>query len=98
MSDRFDSDSDASRVLAALRRRSPLVLVVALIAFAAAYIWSNNRPKQSSATSAILFVDSHLDEQLFNQVVTSSVDPARQAATNAALVHPPEVSTLVGKK
>jgi capsular exopolysaccharide synthesis family protein len=86
-------------VLAAIRRRLPLVVVVAIVAATAAYIWSNGRPKKYSATSAILFVDSHLDQQLFaNNVAPSSTDPTRQAATNAALIHLPQVAQLVGQQ
>ncbi len=96
---RLKNDSEASRVAAALRRQLPLLLIVAIVAAGAAYVWSNGTTKKYTATSALLFVNSHLDQQLFgNQVVTSTTDPTRAAATNAALVALPQVATLVANQ
>jgi capsular exopolysaccharide synthesis family protein len=82
-----------------MRRQLPLILLVAIVAAGAAYVWSRGQTKKYSATGALLFVNSHLDEQLFgNQVISNNTDPTRQAATNAALVQLPEVARLVANQ
>jgi capsular exopolysaccharide synthesis family protein len=99
MFDRLKSDPEASRVVVSLRRRWPLILAVAVIGAAAAYLLANQQAKKYSATSALLFQKSQLDQRLFgNQVVSSTTDPARQAATNLALVELPSVAKLVAAK
>jgi succinoglycan biosynthesis transport protein ExoP len=77
----------------------PIIVAVALVSAGTAYIWAKHKPKQYSATSALLFQDSQLDQRLFgNQAIGSSSDPTRQAATNLALVGLPTVARLVAQQ
>ena len=87
MFDRLAGERDGGWILAALRRRWWVILLVGIVAAAAAYVLSKGQAKRYQATSAVLFLNSPLDQELTGkQVVSSVVDPTRQAATNQALV------------
>jgi succinoglycan biosynthesis transport protein ExoP len=95
MFDHLRSERDASQMISAVRRSWWIIVVIALISAGGAYVLSKRKPKVYSASAALLFQNSHLDEQLFgNQVITNN-DPAREAATNQSLVGLPTVSKLV---
>lgn len=96
MFDRLAGERDGAWILAALRRRWWIVVVVAVVAAAAAYALGTRQTKQYTATGALLFLNSPLDQELTGkQIVSTNVDPVRQAATNQALVELPTVSRLV---
>ena len=94
--DRLGSERDAARLMAAVRRRWWVVMLIALIAAAGAYGLASRKTKQYTATAALLFQSSNLDQKLFGNQVIASTDPSRTAATNAALVELPAVARLTG--
>jgi succinoglycan biosynthesis transport protein ExoP len=95
MFERLTSERDGSQAINALRRQWWVILLVTVIAGAGAYVFSNRKEKKYAATSALLFVSSHFDQTLFGNQVVQNTDPARQAATNQALVALPTVADLV---
>lgn len=98
MSDRLKSDAQALRALQLLKRRWWVIVLLAVVSAGAAYALAQRKPKQYSATAALLFQNSQLDQALFGtQVIAQNADPTRQAATNQALVELPTVSKLVAK-
>jgi succinoglycan biosynthesis transport protein ExoP len=98
MRERLKSDAQVVRFLQVLKRRSWLIAVIALVAAGAAYGFAKRKPNQYTATAALLFQNDQLDQQLFgNAVISSNVDPTRQAETNLALVELPSVARLVGR-
>lgn len=96
MLERLTAERDGTPFLRAVRRRWWVLVVVALVGALAAYAFSNRQQKMYTATSALLFVNPPLSEQLINLPVYSQIDPNRQAATNQALVELPTVSRMVG--
>jgi polysaccharide biosynthesis transport protein len=97
MFDRLAGERDGSWFVAALRRRWWVIALVAVVAAAAGYILSARQTKKYTATSALLFLDSHLDQEVIGQTVISNVDPARQAATNQSLVELPTIARLAAR-
>src|SRR5579875_3315496 len=96
MSDRLKGDAQALRALQLLKRRWWVIVLIAVIGAGAAYGLAERKPKEYSATSALLFQNSELDQRLFGtQVISQNADPTRQAATNQALVELPSVARLV---
>jgi capsular exopolysaccharide synthesis family protein len=95
MLDRAKGERDPARIVAALRKRWWLIVLIGVIAGAGAYYLSSRKPKQYRASSALLFENSHLDEQLFGNVVLSNTDPTREANTDSTLVGLPAISDLV---
>lgn len=96
MSDRLKSDDQIARAMQVLKRRWWVIVLIAVISAGAAYGIAQSKAKKYSATAALLFQNSQLDQRLFgNQVISQNADPTRQAATNQALVELPQVSKLV---
>jgi capsular exopolysaccharide synthesis family protein len=95
MFERLSGDRDPSRMIVALGRRWWVIVLLAAIAGAGAYFLANRKTKMYSATAALLFQDSNLDQKLFGNQVLSSTDPTREAATNQSLVELPTVARLV---
>jgi succinoglycan biosynthesis transport protein ExoP len=81
-------------VITALRRRSTIVLLFAIAFPCAALAFSTSAEKQYTATAKLLFRDPGFDQKLFgSQLLTPSVDPNREAATNISLVGLDTVAT-----
>jgi tyrosine-protein kinase len=96
MFDRLAGERDGTWIINALRRRWWVIVLVGIVAAAAAYGLAHRQSKQYQATSALLFLNSSLDQELSNkQIVDTNIDPTRQAATNQALVELPTISRLV---
>lgn len=95
MFERLTSERDGSQAIVALRRHWWVILLVTVIAGLGAYELSQRKQKKYTATAALLFVSSHFDQTLFGNQVVQNTDPARLAATNAALVGLPTVADLV---
>jgi succinoglycan biosynthesis transport protein ExoP len=98
MLDRATGERDPARIVAALRKRWWLIALIGVIAAAGAYYFAGRKPKQYQASSALLFQNSHLDQQLFGNIVVSNSDPARDANTNSTLVALPAISSLVAQQ
>jgi capsular exopolysaccharide synthesis family protein len=99
MFDRLSGERDGAWIIAALRRRWWVIALTALVAAAVAYGLSSREAKQYKATSALLFLNSTLDQELTGkQVVNTNTDPLRQAATNQSLVELPTVSRMVAQQ
>lgn len=74
-------------VLAALRRRIPIVVAAAVVLASAALAYSLQSEKQYTATAKLLFRDPGFDQKLFgSSILAPSQDPDREAATNVSLV------------
>jgi capsular exopolysaccharide synthesis family protein len=95
MFDRFSSDRDASQIIQALRRRWPIILVLAVIAAAVAYELAKHQPKKYTATAALLFQNSPFDQIFFGVSLSGQTDPTTQAGTNLSLVELPSVAEAV---
>lgn len=84
------SSSDAlplHDLLAALRRRMPIVIAAAVVLASAALAYSLQSEKQYTATAKLLFRDPGFDQKLFgSSILAPSQDPDREAATNVSLV------------
>jgi receptor protein-tyrosine kinase len=91
MFDRATGERQGSQFLAALRRRWWVVVLCAIVAAGGAYVFTNRKQKLYSATSALLFVSSHLDQLVVGKQIIQTVDPTREAATNLSLVGLPSV-------
>jgi capsular exopolysaccharide synthesis family protein len=98
MFDRLSGERDGTWLLAALRRRWWVIVLVAAISAAAAHVLSGQQQKKYSATSALLFQSTALDQELLAKQIITNVDPARQAATNQSLVELSSVSKLVASQ
>ena len=97
MFERLRSDRDASQVIRVLRRRWPLILVLAVIAAGAAYELAKRQPKKYTATAALLFQTSQFDQIFFGITLSGQTDPTQQLATNLALIELPSVDELVAQ-
>jgi len=95
MFDRLAGERDGAWLLGAVRRRWWVIVLTAVIAAAAAYVLSSHQTKRYTAKSALLFLNSHLDQELIGKQVVATIDPTRQAATNQSLVELPTVSRMV---
>jgi capsular exopolysaccharide synthesis family protein len=75
-------------VLTALRRRTMILVVVVVALPALALGYSVTAEKQYTATAKLLFRDPGFDSKLLGggSVLSPSLDPAREAATNIGLV------------
>lgn len=91
MFDRIRSERDASQILLVLRRRWPIILVLAVIAAAAAYELAKRQPEKFTATADVLFQTSP-DSQLIFGVTVTPPDTATQSATNQSLLELPAVA------
>jgi polysaccharide biosynthesis transport protein len=99
MFDRLAGERDGAWFIAALRRRWWVIVLVAAVGAAAAYVLSSHQPKRYTAHSALLFLNSHLDQELVGKsIVADNTDPTRQAATNQSLVELPTVSRMVARQ
>jgi capsular exopolysaccharide synthesis family protein len=98
MFDRLTGERDGSWFIAALRRRWWVIGLVAAISAIAAYSFSNHKQAKYTASSALLFLNSHLDQELVSKQIVQNIDPARQAATNQSLVELPTVSSMVASQ
>jgi capsular exopolysaccharide synthesis family protein len=96
MFDRFRGERDTSSFVHAIRRRWWLVLLIGAIAAGGAYEFSKHKAKQYTATSSLLFTNSQLDQLIVGKGnIGTSGDPARNAATNHALLSLHTVAGLV---
>jgi len=76
-------------LIAALRRRAPLLVVIVVALTGGALTYSLTAEKQYTATAKLLFRDPGFDTKALGgqgQVLAPSVDPAREAATNVGLL------------
>ncbi|HEY6397219.1 MAG TPA: polysaccharide biosynthesis tyrosine autokinase [Solirubrobacteraceae bacterium] len=96
MFDRLAGERDELWFLTALRRRWWVIVLVAVIGAGTAYVLSNRQTKKYTASSALLFTNSHFAQLLTGQNVLETVDPARQAATNLSLVQLSTIAEKVG--
>jgi capsular exopolysaccharide synthesis family protein len=86
------------QALRVVRERWIIVLVAALICGGVAGLVARSQPKEYSATSQLLFRASPLSNAVLGtQVISGSIDPARDSATNQDLVRSLEVATAVEK-
>lgn len=93
------SERDLTPLFLTLRRNAWLILLVATVASVGAYLVAKRQTTRYSASAALLFKNSNLDQELFGNSILGSVqDPTRQAATNLSLVQLPTVAERVGKK
>jgi len=70
-----------------LRRRLPIILLVVALSSGGTLAFSLLTEKKYTATAKLLFRDPGFDQKLFgSSVLAPSQDPAREAATNVALV------------
>lgn len=73
-------------VLRTLRRRIGIVILCSILVPASAFAFSTAQQKQYTASASLLFRDPGFDQKLFgSQVLQSSTDPTRAAATNVRL-------------
>ncbi len=96
MFDRLAGERDGTWVITALRRRWWVIVLVAAISAAGAHVLANQQPKKYSATSALLFLNTPLSQELLGKQIIDAQDPTRQAATNQSLVELSSVAKLVG--
>lgn len=83
--------ADALRVI---RRRAWIVVVLAVIGAAAAYLAASGEQKQYTATASLLFQQQNLGQQLFGYSVATQVnDPGVAEATAVQLASAPIVAT-----
>jgi polysaccharide biosynthesis transport protein len=101
MFERADSDRDPSRAVLALRRLWWVILLVAAVSAAGAYLLGREQPKQYSATASLLLRATQLDQALFGIQVfsaTAPTDPTREPATNQSLLELPVLGTRVARQ
>jgi Mrp family chromosome partitioning ATPase len=77
---------DFRQLLAALGRRSPLILLVILVATGAAYLVAESQQPKYEATASLLFRAPRLDLQITGFPLQLPGNPERQALTNLNLV------------
>jgi capsular exopolysaccharide synthesis family protein len=74
-------------LIAALRRRLPIILVAAILLASGTLAYSLKSQKQYTSTAKLLFRDPGFDQKLFgSSILAPSNDPDREAATNVSLV------------
>jgi polysaccharide biosynthesis transport protein len=95
MFERAAAERDGQWLVSALRRRWWVIVMVAAAAAAAAYFLSSHQTKRYTAHSALLFLNSPIDQELTGKQIIENIDPTRQAATNQSLVELPTVSRMV---
>lgn len=81
-------------LFSALARRWWVLALVAVVFGLGGYVISAQQTKKYTAKSALLFFESQLDQELVGKASISTSDPARQAATNQALVELPTVARM----
>jgi capsular exopolysaccharide synthesis family protein len=79
-------EPNASRILAGLLRRAPLIVACTLLTAAAALVFSLVQTKQYTADATLLFRDPGFDQRIFGSSDVAAPDPTREAATNITLV------------
>jgi polysaccharide biosynthesis transport protein len=85
-----------AQALRVVRERWLIVVIAALVCGGVSGLVSRSKPKEYSATSALLFRASPLGNAVLGtQVLPGSVDPQRDSATNQGLVHSLEVANAV---
>jgi succinoglycan biosynthesis transport protein ExoP len=85
--ERPEGGLDFHSVVAALRRRLPIIVLCAVVVPAAAVALTWSKDDVYTASASLLFRDPALDQKLFgSSVLESSQDPTREAATNVRLV------------
>lgn len=86
-------------VLRTLRRRIGIVVLCSILVPASAFAFSTTRQKQYTASASLLFRDPGFDQKLFgSQVLQSSTDPTRAAATNVRLASLDVVAERTAKR
>lgn len=80
------TSGDLSAVLAALRRRLPLIVIVLALTIVAAYVFVARQPEQYQAQSTLLFRLSGAASQVLGAAPPGVPDAERQGQTNAQLV------------
>src|SRR4051794_2903465 len=92
-------ESFAATLLRVVRRRLWLFLACLLLVPGAALAYSLLKTPEYEATASLLFREQGLDERLLGSTLITPVqDPAREAATNAALVSLGEVSERASRR
>src|SRR4051812_29545321 len=82
-------DSDALDIGGAIRiarRRAPLIAICALVVAAAAFAFSKQQAKEYTATSALVFSNNPLSQQIAGLEATSGTSQLVQQASNIELV------------
>ncbi len=74
------------QVLAILRRRAPLIVFCSLIVGAAAFVFSEQQPKQYTASASLVFNNNAISQELAGLPTTASTDAATQQQTNLSLL------------
>lgn len=98
MFERTPTERDTKSVARLFARRWPLVLLIAFVAGGAAYLNGKRQHEKYTATTAVLFQNSAV-EQIFFGVTNSGIsDPTQQLATNMSLVELPGVAAAVGSR
>lgn len=86
------------QVLRIVRERWIIVLIAAIVCGGVSGLVARSKPKEYTATSELLFRQSPLSNAVLGtQVLSTSIDPQRDSATNQGLVKSLEVSTAVEK-
>lgn len=99
MSAKLSNDTQIVHARQVIGRRWWVLILVAAIGALAGYGFASRKPKEYTASSALLFQTSQLDQSFFGTPVSSaSPDPSRQAATNQALVELPTVARIVANQ
>lgn len=98
MFDRAPSERDATPLLRAIGHQWWLIALVALVAGVAGYVFTARKPKMYQASSALLFLNTDLDQELTGLQLFGAADPTRQAATDQSLVSLPTIAQAVGRQ
>jgi succinoglycan biosynthesis transport protein ExoP len=85
MLDRLKTERDTTQILLVLRRRWPIILVMAVIAAGAAYELAKRQPEKFTATAGVLFQTSPASQLIYG-VTVSPPDTNTQSATNQSLL------------
>jgi capsular exopolysaccharide synthesis family protein len=94
MFDRLAAERDGTWIVSALLRGWWTIVLVSLVSGAAAHVLSGRQEKKYTATSALLFLNAPLDQELISRQIITNVDPARDAATNQSLIELSSVAKL----
>ena len=87
---------DVRAYLEPIRSRWWMILLVVALATAAAYLYSDSRPKQYTAATDVFVQTSELDRALFE--TAAELDPERNAANLAAFLQSRAVAERVAEK
>lgn len=90
-------DTDFAALLAALRSRAWLILLLTAAVAGAGYALSDRLPRDYEATAVLLFRDLNLAPAVFGSAVTQG-NPERDAQTNVRLVELERVRSVAGRR